>query len=69
MQLLRGHLETERINVLHRGNTRDMLRNDLTKGVTSRSTILDAFAKRYWRSAVRDQIHSWRAMKKIVLKK
>jgi hypothetical protein len=68
VQSLRDHLEAGRINVLHRVDTRDMLCDALTKGVISRSTVLDAFAKGYWRIAVRDQLHSWRAKKNIVPK-
>jgi hypothetical protein len=45
-----------------------MLCDALTKGVISRSTVLHAFAKGYWRIAVRDQLHSWRAKKNIVPK-
>eukprot|EP00972_Heterocapsa_arctica_P001316 192279-Heterocapsa_arctica.AAC.1 len=49
-QSLRDHPEATRINVLHRVDTLNS-GDALTKGVISRSTVPDAFAKGYWRIA------------------
>ena len=63
VKVLRDHLEAGRLTCIHRCDTRDMLSDALTKGECSRKEIVEAFGKGVWNMKIKEQLHSWSAVR------